>query len=42
MTLIDQRHLIERPATNCDVLTAVDADAAFDVIVQAIASFSRP
>lgn len=41
MTLIDQRQLIERPAPNCEVLTGLDADAAFDVIVQAIASFSR-
>jgi len=40
MTLIDQRHLIERPAPNCDVLTRVDADAAFAVIVDSIASFS--
>ncbi len=39
MTLIDERHLIERPAPNCDVLASLDADAAFDVIVQAVASF---
>lgn len=41
MTLIDERRLLERRAPNCDVLFGVDADAAFDVIVQAIASFSR-
>jgi inosine-uridine nucleoside N-ribohydrolase len=40
MTLIDERHLLERPEPNCDVLTSVDADAAFDVVVQSIASFS--
>jgi hypothetical protein len=39
--LIDERHLLERPEPNCDVLVDLDADAAFDVIVQAIASFSR-
>jgi inosine-uridine nucleoside N-ribohydrolase len=39
MTLIDQRHLLERPAPNCDVLQSVDADAAFQVIVDAIESF---
>ena len=41
MTLIDTRTLIERKPPNCEVLTHVDADAAFDVVVQAIASFSR-
>jgi inosine-uridine nucleoside N-ribohydrolase len=41
MTLIDQRHLLERPAPNCDVQTTLDADAVFAVIVEAIASFSR-
>jgi inosine-uridine nucleoside N-ribohydrolase len=41
MTLVDQRHLLERPAPNCEVLVGLDADAAFDVIVQAIASFSH-
>ena len=40
MTLIDERALIERRPPNCDVLTHVDADAAFDVIVAAIAHFS--
>jgi len=40
MTLIDSRRLIDRPDPNCAVLTTVDADAAFDVVVQSIASFS--
>lgn len=41
MTLIDERALIERRPPNCDMLTHVDADPAFDVIVAAIAAFSR-
>lgn len=41
MTLIDMRGLIERLAPNCDVTWDVDADAAFDVIVDAIAAFSN-
>ncbi len=41
MTVIDQRRLIERPAPNCSVLTEVDADAAFDLIVDAVTHFSR-
>jgi len=41
MTLIDQRDLVERAAPNCDVITSIDADGAFRVIVEAIASFSR-
>jgi inosine-uridine nucleoside N-ribohydrolase len=40
MTVIDRRTLIERPPPNCDVLTQVDADAAFGVILDTIASFS--
>ena len=40
MTVIDRRTLKERPPPNCDVLTAIDADAAFGVIVDAIASFA--
>ena len=28
VTVIDERHLLERPAANCRVLTSVDADAA--------------
>jgi inosine-uridine nucleoside N-ribohydrolase len=41
MTVVDRRTLIERPPPNCDVLTQVDADAAFGVILDAIASFSH-
>ncbi len=41
MTVIDERHLLERLDPNCDVQIGIDADAAFDVIVQAIAGFSR-
>ena len=40
MTLIDSRTLLERPDPNCAVLTTIDADAAFDVVVQSIASFN--
>jgi inosine-uridine nucleoside N-ribohydrolase len=40
MTVIDRRILKERPAPNCDVLTRVDADAAWDVIVEAIGSYA--
>lgn len=41
MTVIDRRDLVERPPPNCDVLEHVDSDAAFDVILESIASFSR-
>lgn len=41
MTLIDRRGLIERLAPNCNVIWDVQDDAAFDVIIEAIASFSR-
>ena len=40
MTVIDRRTLVERPPPNCDVLTSIDADAAWDVIVDAIASYA--
>ncbi len=40
MTVIDRRRLVERPAPNCDVLTGVDADAAFGVVLEAIGHFS--
>ena len=39
MTVIDERTVRDRPAANCDVLTTVDAEAAFAVIVEAIAHF---
>jgi inosine-uridine nucleoside N-ribohydrolase len=41
MTVIDQREITARPAPNCDVLTAVDHDAAFDLLIAAISHFSR-
>jgi inosine-uridine nucleoside N-ribohydrolase len=41
MTVIDQRTLIERPSPNCDRLTAVDADAAWSVVTEAISHFSN-
>jgi inosine-uridine nucleoside N-ribohydrolase len=41
MTLIDRRGLIERLAPNCNVIWDVLDDDAFDVIIEAIASFSR-
>jgi inosine-uridine nucleoside N-ribohydrolase len=41
MTVIDQRDLVERPEPNCDRLTALDADAAWGIIKEAIAHFSR-
>jgi inosine-uridine nucleoside N-ribohydrolase len=37
MTVIDRRTLLERPAANCEVLTRVDADAAFDLLIAALA-----
>jgi inosine-uridine nucleoside N-ribohydrolase len=40
MTLIDRRGLIERLAPNCNVIWGVQDEAAFDVIIEAIASFS--
>ncbi|MEO6122073.1 MAG: nucleoside hydrolase [Ilumatobacteraceae bacterium] len=41
MTLIDERRLRERLDPNCTVQIGIDADAGFDVVLQAIASFSR-
>jgi inosine-uridine nucleoside N-ribohydrolase len=41
MTIIDQRDLKATPEPNCDRLTAVDADAAWAIVVEAIAHFSR-
>ena len=40
MTIIDQRDLREVPPGNCDWLTGLDADAAWAVVVEAIAHFS--
>ena len=41
MTVIDQRTLRDRSAPNCTVSTGVDADAGFDLLIDAIAHFSR-
>ena len=41
MTVIDQRAISARPAPNCDVLTSVDHDTAFGLLIEAIAHFSR-
>jgi inosine-uridine nucleoside N-ribohydrolase len=41
MTVIDQRTVTSRAAPNCDVLTTVDDDAVFDLLVAAIARSSR-
>jgi inosine-uridine nucleoside N-ribohydrolase len=41
MTVIDQRSLIDRPEPNCDRLTTIDADAAWAVVSEAVAHFSR-
>ena len=38
MTVIDERLLLERGAPNCEVLVDVDADVAFDVIIEAISA----
>ena len=41
MTVIDQRTLIDRPEPNCDRLTSVDGEAAWDVLLEAIGHFSN-
>lgn len=41
MTVIDQRGLIDVPAPNCDLLVDIDAGAAWAIVVEAIAHFSR-
>jgi inosine-uridine nucleoside N-ribohydrolase len=40
MTVIDQRTLINKPEPNCDRLISVDGDAAWAVVIEAIAHFS--
>jgi inosine-uridine nucleoside N-ribohydrolase len=40
MTVIDERRITDRPAPNCEVLTAVESDAAFDVVIEAFEYFS--
>jgi len=41
MTLVDQRDLREVKDANCDVLQTIDAEAAFAVLTEAIAHFSK-
>jgi inosine-uridine nucleoside N-ribohydrolase len=41
MTVIDERSVTAREPANCDVLTSVDDDTAFDLLVAAIAHFSH-
>lgn len=41
MTVIDHRHIIDREPANCEVLTAVDAESAFDLLIASVAHFSR-
>jgi inosine-uridine nucleoside N-ribohydrolase len=36
MTVIDRRTIRDRPPANCDVLTRVDAEAAFDLLIAAL------
>lgn len=40
MTVIDERRVRSVPAPNAEVLASVDADAAFDAVVAAIAAFT--
>ncbi len=40
MTVIDERTVRSRPDANCDVLTSIDADAAFDRVLAAVSGFS--
>lgn len=42
MTVIDERTLRTRPPANCDVLTRVDDDAAFECVLAAMAAFAKP
>lgn len=41
MTVIDERVLRDRPGPTCDVLTAVDAGAAWALVVEAVSAASR-
>jgi inosine-uridine nucleoside N-ribohydrolase len=41
MTVIDERLLLERSDPNCQILTHVDADAAFALILDAVGQFSH-
>jgi inosine-uridine nucleoside N-ribohydrolase len=41
MTVIDQRRITERADPNCEVLVHVEDAIAFDLLIDAIAHFSR-
>jgi len=41
MTVIDRRTVTDRPPPNCEVLVGVDAEQAFDLLVDALAHYSR-
>lgn len=41
MTVIDQRLVADRPAANTHVLTRVDADQAYDIVIEAVEHFSH-
>ncbi|TVR27847.1 MAG: nucleoside hydrolase [Ilumatobacter sp.] len=41
MTVIDERRQRDRPAPTCEVVTSVDADAAWALVVDAIAASTR-
>lgn len=41
MTVIDRRTLLDRPAANCTVLDDVNADAAWQIVVDAVAAATR-
>jgi hypothetical protein len=38
MTVIDDRHLVDRPAVNTTMLERIDADAGFAAICEAVAA----
>ena len=40
MTVIDQRTITARPPANCDVLVDVHADAAWEIVLEAISSYA--
>ena len=41
MTVIDRRTVTDRPTANCEVLVGVDDERVFDLLVDALAHFSR-
>jgi hypothetical protein len=41
MVVIDERRVVERSAPNCEVLTSVDDDAGFGLLIDAVAHFSH-